>query len=609
MYNNYLVFWIMKGFNFVLPKSIDRMALVLCLLSGVLFIVSCGETAEQSETGYLPFKSSKDGRWGMMGTDGQVLFENEFKDEPTSAMNGRFMVMNGNGLWEIYTAESKPEKVGEEYLQIADFTAEVTPAVKKNEKICLIDVNGNVKATLDKVGNKNIVRCSRFKYGYAIITLEDDLNGVINTSGEVIIEPKYKSIDHLSSSTFVAVDNKSENSNEVRTLLILNSKGEKMSDLVIGDGQKYIAFDARACTSKYLAVCTSVDGERRWGYIDLSGNVLIKPTEKIKYIVEVKGDKFIFNNGENYGVMNFEGEIVLRPKYDMLSWAGDGLLVSYDSDTKYSLINLEGEKLTEEKYLCILPFYDGNHAAVKISDNSWGFIDKQGKEQKIKNSPDIYYITDNSASWEVESDFIDIDAIVSKLQISKNGLMGYNLEMTPQQMVKAYNEIADDGGKLGLSPEDNRGRDNLRTSSSSRGIDISSKVYYNRYMTEYSTNGITWSNEKSAYIEANISGSKLNNKADILYSKVAAIIKSYGKVVKENSRAAIIKLTEDQGWVITNDGSKVMLKLYNERSYFSHYIDSFAKPGETTKVYEEAAPKTNSYYDEDSIEAVVDSLN
>ena len=60
MYNNYLVFWIMKGFNFVLPKSIDRMALVLCLLSGVLFIVSCGETAERSETGYLPFKSSKD---------------------------------------------------------------------------------------------------------------------------------------------------------------------------------------------------------------------------------------------------------------------------------------------------------------------------------------------------------------------------------------------------------------------------------------------------------------------------------------------------------------------------------------------------------------------
>lgn len=160
--------------------------------SAVLF--SCSSDLAQSETSYLPFKSSSEGKWGLIGTDGEVLFEEEFKDEPTVARNDRFMVKNGNGLWEVYTADSKPEKIGDEYLQIADFYATVTPSVKKNERINLIDVDGNVVKTLDKFNNKNIIKCSRFNFGYATITTEDDLCGIINTKGNVVIEPKYLSI-------------------------------------------------------------------------------------------------------------------------------------------------------------------------------------------------------------------------------------------------------------------------------------------------------------------------------------------------------------------------------------------------------------------------------
>ena len=106
---------------------------LLIMLSTV--VSSCLNEASESKTSYLPFRSSKDGKWGLMGTDGKVLFEEEFKDAPTSVKNGRFMVENGNGKWEIYTAEKKPTKVGDEYIGIADFTADVTPAVKPNEKI------------------------------------------------------------------------------------------------------------------------------------------------------------------------------------------------------------------------------------------------------------------------------------------------------------------------------------------------------------------------------------------------------------------------------------------------------------------------------------------
>lgn len=39
--------------------------------------------------------------------DGQVLFSEEFKAEPTMVIEDRFMVKNTEGLWEIYTAEKK----------------------------------------------------------------------------------------------------------------------------------------------------------------------------------------------------------------------------------------------------------------------------------------------------------------------------------------------------------------------------------------------------------------------------------------------------------------------------------------------------------------------
>ena len=346
-------------------------------------IVSCSEELEQSETGYLPFKSSQNGKWGMIGTDGTILFEEEFKDEPTSAKNGRFLVKNGNGLREIYTAESKPERIGEEYLQIADFTSSVTPSVKKNERICLIDVDGNVKATLDKANNKSIVKCSLFLYGYAMIMTEDNMFGIINTKGEVVIEPKYAFAAPISGSRFyVVLKNSDEEANAIK---VLDASGGDILEMKVGDGQKYTEINPEISTSDYLAVCTSVDGERQWGFIDYSKNVVVKPSSKIKSITEVKDDKFIFSDGENYGVMNFDGEVVIRAKYDHLSWADDDMLIAYDSDLKNYVINLEGDKITKEKYLSILPFYDKKHAAVKVDDNSWGFIDKNGEELKMKN--------------------------------------------------------------------------------------------------------------------------------------------------------------------------------------------------------------------------------
>ena len=381
-------------------------------------------------------------------------------------------------------------------------------------------------------------------------------------------------------------------------------------EIKVGEGQKYKSCNPDVSTSDYLAVCTSVDGETQWGYIDYSKEVKIKPSSKIKSINNVKGNKFIFYDGENYGVMDFNGETILRPKYDNLTWADDDMLIAYDSDSKYSLINLEGDKITQEKYLSILPFFDGKHAAAKVNDNSWIFIDKKGEEVKIKNAPDIYYLGENSACWSVESDFVDIDAIVSRLKLDKNGLMGYSLDMMPQQIIKAYNEVeGNENESLGLSPEENRGRDNVKTAYSSRGLKIESKVYYQKYMTETVDGNTIWSKDYPYYIEAYVGGDMIKDKVDLLYEKVAAIVKSYGKVMRENSGAAVVQLSDERGWVVTNEKSKLYIKIFNSYNYQDYNIDNYVKDGETTREYIEAQPRVSQAEAVDSDSIAIDDYD
>lgn len=578
------------------------------LINGIIFIaallafVSCSENTAQSEIGFLPFKSSENGKWGMIGTDGTVLFEEEFKDEPTVAMNDRFLVKNGNDQWEIFTTDARPEKVGDEYIGIARFSASVTPSVKKNEKICIIDVDGNVKATLDKSNGKAIGMCSNFYHGYAIIFTEDeeghDFFGIINTKGEIVVESKYAVAKPLSSSHFLTIMGNKDRTGTVR---VLNTSGKEVLTMKIGEGQKYTNVNHESCNANYLAVCTIVDGEGQWGYIDFQKNVVVKPSSKIKELGGIKGDNFIFSDGQNYGVMNFKGEVVLRAKYDRLSWADDDILISYDSkESRYSLINLEGDKITREGYLEIYPFMDGEHAAVKINDNSWGFIDKNGEELKMKNAPDIYYISRHEGCDFVQSDFVDIDAIIARLKLNKNGLMGFNLDMFPQQIVKAYNEVeGNKNEKLDATPKENLSC--VGTSYSSRGLKIESWVNYSyeHPMSEYIGGEFVWTKAQPINIEVFVEGGMLEGKTDLLYNKIAAIVKSYGKVMKENSGAVIVKMTDKRGWVITNQNSQLIIRMMGNGDYQDYDIDSCAKNGETTKEY--IKPSGNSSIEEYAI--------
>lgn len=557
-----------------------------CILGCIAMLLSCNSTKNKTE--YVPFKSSSKAKWGMMSVDGKVLFEEEFKDEPTVVINGMFLVKNGNDLWEVYKASEKPEKVGDEYVDICPFTEDVTPAVKKDEKITLIDKTGAVKATLDKVKGKNIIRCSGFKNGYASIMTEDNKVGLIDTKGNVVIEPKYDDLSINDEGIIAAANINKED--KYLDLSFLSANGDVKLKLKVGEGQKYSDIDLNHTTSERIAVCTKSDDEKQWGFINYEKEVIMKPSSKVRRIVSMQGDMFTFRNEDNnYGLMNIQGEVLIRAKYDLLGFASDELLICQD-DNEYEVIDLNGEKVTKDKYKSITRFLDDEHAFVRVDDNSWSIIDKKGEELKDLKV-DIYDVGLYDGSSYVESDFVDYDAILADMMFTKDGVMGYSINMTPQQIIKNYNEkIAENEDALPVDLESNARRDKVEMSKSYKGVELAMKLYYSGYMGEGVWYGpTTWTTQKPAYIRVALTGDKMKGKAKTMFTKISTKIKGFGKVIKENGGAVVVKVDDNTGWVVCMENKEsVTAMVVSDGSFKYANIDQYAVNGEETRVVEGA---------------------
>lgn len=555
----------------------------------VLALYSCNSSEMKSEVDGIPFRSSKDGKWGMLSNKGKVIFEEEFKGCPTVAHNGLFMVKNNEGLWEIYTAEEKTKKIGDEYLSIGDFFADVAPAVKKNGRISLIDKKGKVITTLEKAGKKNISRVHNFEYGYAVFQAGDNF-GVINTKGNIVLPPKYMMICPLPGKKFLAIDSKYKD-NEIndRVIYILDAKDKITSSIKLS---KYEGIGDCSETARfgYIPVLTTVDGKEQWGLIDLKGEVVLKPSSKIMQIGEIRGENIIFNDGTSWGVRNIKDEIVIRPKYSKIIWATDKLLWTLDLDDghpSWSLVDLEGNTITKDTYLGAGAFI-GEVAPVIITDQSWGFVDKKGNE--IKDIPDVSEMSSDLADEWIESDYIDFDEIVSNIKITKKSLGKFALNMKSSEVAKVYIENNHkEGQKIEeATPEGIGRRQILSYSKTIEGVTIKYTLAYAPFESivkggefiyssgEWIRSDLRWSDYKPASLTAIISGYKINGKTNEVFNQAVSIIKSMGKVINESDNKIIVSIGDgNTGYVVSDYGSNVEIILYADNAFKNFLSNSF----------------------------------
>lgn len=403
-----------------------------------LFLAGCGSRAG-SEITHLPFKANEDDRWGMIGVDGKVLFENEFENEPSAVHNGIFFVKNADGLYEYYTAEAKPKQINNKaYLAAGAFIEDVAPVVEPEQPISFIHRDGTTAFVLDKYKNDRIVEVMNFSEGLAAFKTHKERHGYINTSGKVVIEPHYIEVKPFSEGRAIVINSDS-------TITVIDQRGEKQFNLKgkVGDINYGNYHDG-------LLVCVddkNKDKEHPFGTVYF----LNKKGEKVFSIPpKMVPNEFMHDHVICYqvtddkgfaGVMNKEGKIVIRPKYDITALSSVEPYIEKDficmgDKRKFGLIDFEDNILCPFEFDRILPFYDGRHAFARKGDY-WQLIDKKG--EKLSRTEYSTVSTPANDNQTLESDWFDAEAFTTELfkKISPTGFgtlkLGASLATTATQ--------------------------------------------------------------------------------------------------------------------------------------------------------------------------------
>lgn len=176
-------------FNALISSVLPLAALAVTTLS------SCSDALSDIA---LPFQGEADGKWGLVRADGSVLYDEEFKADlcPTVALCERFFAPTSDGDWQLYAADKTPTVIGsEKYASVSPFQKNVAIVAPKDGKVQIIDRKGKAVKTLDKLSSKEVLSCQNFDSdGYAVFSCGEkgeELYGLIDRKGKVVIEPKY----------------------------------------------------------------------------------------------------------------------------------------------------------------------------------------------------------------------------------------------------------------------------------------------------------------------------------------------------------------------------------------------------------------------------------
>ncbi len=568
-----------------------RKKLIFMALSALLLLVSsCGSSDGKGGYDAVPFQETEKGMWGMITIDGKVLFKDEFKEKPTMSKEGMFMVKNDKGLWEIYTAEEKPKKVGTEYVSATLFTDGIALVAEQNKPVSIIDKEGKTVKTLDKVDGKEVSAVRAFVNGYAVYKTGDNY-GVIDEDGKGVIPAKYCRIKDCSDGKFLAIDAKyrkelDADSATTGTLkyTVLDTKGKVVTEL----SQSKFSDIAGSFTDGLLPVEIEKEGEKICGIINEKGEYEVKPSSKYKGISDISDGKFIYYNGTACGVMDLKGETVIRAKYDKIMFDSKGKFLTYtngnDGKDNYKFVDSEDNQIGSDTYQDAIPFFvfDGKHTVVKVSDSQWAIIDSEGKQ--LDKLPDMVNISYSTGDNVVESDYVNFTALFEEINISENGMDGLTFSSSPLKVVKALSDYLSSTKEHPVT--DPYWYDYRSSFSYYHAVNnvvptfevsftgvLSRQTYTTRRVVDYTfydgsqwyhdekvPTGYAWNDVKVNGFGVTIDNSgKMKGKLRMLLNAAVTRFSHMGRVVKQNNGAAVITLRNGKSALIYMTPKKVCI--------------------------------------------------
>lgn len=181
--------------------------------------------------------------------------------------------------------------------------------------------------------------------------------GLINTQGEVIIEPMYDEISGYFINGYMRVRNKGKAG-------IINEKGKIIIPLEYDN------------VLDYMHNMFTAEKDNKWGIIDINNKIIISfEYGRIRHFQ----NELALITEKGTGYVNPNNEVVIEPQYDF-NLLGDfhNELALIKKDNKYGYINKDNQIMIPIIYENALPFY--NDTAVVAKDGLTFFINKKGEK-------------------------------------------------------------------------------------------------------------------------------------------------------------------------------------------------------------------------------------
>ena len=326
-----------------------------------------------------------------------------------------------------------------------DFDDNCLAIINENNKDGIIDLKGEYKVypIYDSI--------SQFKEDRAVFSKDGGM-GVIDQNGNIITKKSYGIIGQFNEDRAVVGDSKSgeyrygyidRNGKE-----IINLKYENANDfidniaLVKIKDYEYILIDkdGKVLNSyKYYLVSQYSDGfmvfsdkeEGNYGYIDIDGNIRIKPmfTSASEFNDGIAIVSTEPNYNGPYGVINKKGDYIFSSIFSEIRYLGEGRLAlgmaigkplgddKFIAPSIFAIGDTNGNVLTQFKYYAVGNYDKG--VAYASNNNSTFFIDKNGKI--INSLPKVK----GSGELKIKDDIIYANIDYSPYYLTRSGKIIY----------------------------------------------------------------------------------------------------------------------------------------------------------------------------------------
>lgn len=443
-----------------MKKRILMIGIVISMLG---LLTSCGGGSNQKglTADYIPFKMDKEDNWGLMDKNFKPLFSDEFEGKISPAYDGVFSVQTED-RYALYKAEEKPSLIAgcDDLLYAGIMSEGVIPIVKENSRITYVDKSGKEKFTLMPHNGKEIIEVMpSFTYGKAVIKTEDNKQGVINSSGKVIVEPKYDAVEIRDGFMLAMNYEKTEENKEQTNIILLDNSGKEVKTF---KDRKIRDINVSFIDGTFVLYSHNDEGEKTLYLMDKAGKELKKYSTKKSEPIMIFDDYYTYYDDGKHGIRNRDNdEIIIRAKYDVLFPVEDNLFLASRGD-KLSLINLKDEVIKSfgDEYEQMLPlnlnistlglmFPNWNYLIAEVDNNLVTFLDFKG--EKISNNE---YIVDFGREYRIYSDYFNAAEVGQKLSdlIVKEYIPKFGKNITEYTTTNANWYQNNQGVKIDVKP-------------------------------------------------------------------------------------------------------------------------------------------------------------